>query len=205
MTLLEILRFVKKYFFFLTAVSLIGALAGYFITRGQTPLYEASQTIFVKRQTSLEGRPYYTYDGYYSVQAAERFADSLLGILKSREVLKFALSQSVSSGSANWEKEVGKIKVRRLSPQLVSYAYRSLSRGQAEELISALSAAVTKLARDLNEGGDVGLSFSFISPRPLVTVKSVSLIINVGLGVFLGGFLASIIAAGHYFVSGLKL
>lgn len=205
MTPLEILAFTKKYFPVLLATSFVSGLAATFLA-GSLPLsFEATQTLFVKRQVSAESRQFYTYDGYYSAQAAERFADSVYGALKSRPVLRYAITRIAGPNAteAELDKEVKAIKVVRLSPQLISFSYRSPERGQAQSLVADLSTAVSQIASDLNKGGDEGISISFVSAEPLVATYTLNPWLSGLVGLLLGGFLSLLGSALHFYFKNL--
>ncbi len=201
MTLAEIVSFIKKYFLFLLVVSVVSGIFGLVLAVKLPPSFEATQTLFVKRQASLESKQFYTYDGYYSAQAAERFADSVFGALKSREVLRYAITRVATEmeNDPRLDKEVKSIKVTRLSPQLISFSYGNKSRDLAEKLITDLSGSVSGIAAELNKGGDESISISFVSPRPLTTALKISPLLGGLAGLMLGAFLALLISASHYF------
>lgn len=201
MNIIEVINFIKKYFFFLLAVSAVSGVFGLFLAVKLPPSFEATQTIFVKRQASLESKQFYTYDGYYSAQAAERFADSVFGALKSREVLRYAITRlsPEMENDPRLSKEIKSIKVIRLSPQLISFSYSNKNQDLAEKLIRDLSVSVSGIAAELNKGGDESISISFISPRPLTAVTRVSPLLGGLAGLMLGAFLAILVSASHFF------
>jgi uncharacterized protein involved in exopolysaccharide biosynthesis len=199
--IVDVINFTKKYFLFLLVVSVFSSICGLVLAINLPPLFEATQTLFVKRQASPESKQFYAYDGYYSAQAAERFADSIFGALKSREVLRYAITRVTPEAEINplLNKEVRSIKVIRLSPQLISFSYSNKSRDLAEKLIVNLSGSVSGIASELNRGGDENISISFVSPKPLVSVSELHPILGWLVGLMLGAFLAVLISASHYF------
>ncbi|MCL5003883.1 MAG: hypothetical protein M1352_01275 [Patescibacteria group bacterium] len=195
MTGARLSKFLKIYWRFVLFMFLVFGLAGFLLTLAEKPSFEASQTFFVKRQTTVENRQFYTYDGYYSSQAAERFADSLFGALSSRDVLRLALSENRAMAPRQLSAEINGVKIRRLSPQLVNFAYKSQNLKEATDVVAALSAFVSKLTGELSQGGDTGVTVSFISSSPLIITHSPSFIINTLVGALLGLFLSFLASA----------
>jgi len=195
------LNFIKRYFLLLIITSVLSGIFGVVLAIKLPPSFEANQTLFVKRQASAESKQFYTYDGYYSAQAAERFADSVFGALKSREVLRYAILRVAPemAGEPNLNKEVRNVKVTRLSPQLIGFSYSNKNRDVAEKLVKDLSVSVSQIAADLNKGGDEGISISFISNESLVTQRRLSGLLGGLVGLLLGAFLALLISASHFF------
>lgn len=202
---MEMVAFVKKYFPILLITSVAAGLAAFALALNLPPSYEATQTLFVKRQAAGESKQFYTYDGYYSAQAAERFADSVYGALKSPPVLRFAITRvgGEEITEADLDKKIRAFKVVRLSPQLISFSYRNSDRAQAQKLVSDLATSVSQMAADLESGGDSGISISFVSPEPLVVTKTLNPLLSGLAGFLLGGFFSMAASALHFYFRNL--
>ncbi len=171
--------------------ALVGLVAGIFYTREFPVSYEASQTVFVKRQTSGPSTQFYAYDGYYSAQAAERFADSLVGLLKSPEVLRLLLIRDetlTTSSKSSVAKMVSGVRVRRLSPQLISFSFRGPGLENSQTVVQDIAQGLSQLSLDLSRGGDEGLALHFIDSRPQVITRFQNVYINSLLGALIGIF-----------------
>ena|SRR3990167_639022 len=204
MTLGQLLVFLRKHYLTILFFSLLGSVLGSLLSFGLKESFEVTQTVYVKREASAQSAQFYAYDGYYAAQAAERFADSLYGALKSREVLRLSLTLSGTGlKPEELEREVNSIKVKRLSPQLLSFSYRGRSKETATTLIKNLGQSITDLALRLNEGGDKDLSLSFVSPEPLLTVQKPNALLNAALGFFIGLFSVNLVLAIKHFFSGI--
>ena len=206
MTLIEFLGLLKRNYLIVLCLPLLTGFLGLLTSFGLKESFEATQTFYVKREASRESPEFYTYDGYYAAQAAERFADSLFGALKSREVLLLSLSRTdIGLKPEELEREVNLIKVKRLSPQLVSFSYRGQSLEATLALIKNLSQSVTNLALRFNEGGDKSLSLSFVGSEPLLTIQRPNAFLNTALGFLLGLFAVSLILSLKHFFSNISL
>lgn len=205
MTNQDLINFLKKYILFILTLCLFGGAVSLLFYSKTPTAYEAVQTIFVKRQASGESKSFYTYDGYYSAQAAERFTDSALGALKSRDYLKQIITSIEAPGTSAEviEKEAREVRIKRLSPQLISLSYSNSDQQKASELIESLAQSFSNNLLDLNRGGDEGISISFLSLHPIVTVHKTNLFLFGVIGLFLGAFSSLFISAFHFYLTNL--
>lgn len=177
MTINELIIYLKKYRLVFCLGLVVGAGTGALLAKILPVRFEASQTIFVKRLASVGETQFYTYDGYYSAQAAERFADSVFGALKNKETLRFLLSQAFQNETTlELNRELTRLKVKRISPQLLSLTYRGLSPVETPSKTQAISQALLKLSQSLTAAGDRGLSVDLVGP-PIVVAQTFSLLI----------------------------
>lgn len=193
MTLRAFFVFFKKHCRLILLVAALGALGGGFFSWRFPVSYESSQTVFVKRQTTSPSNQFYTYDGYYSAQAAERFTDSIFGALKSREVLRFLLLKTFPEGTRSKaiDKAIAGIKVKRLSPQLIGFSYRDRRWQDSQRVVENLSQGLSQLSEKLSRSGDEGISLQFINEPPQLRLRGQSLVLDGLVGFLLGGFLSA--------------
>lgn len=169
MEAIELVWFLKKNGSKILSFSLLLALAAALVAWKLPPRFEASQTIFVGRQPQSQSANFYGYDGYYSQQSAEKFADTVVGFLRNKDLVNRALSQS---GLINQSAEPFRIK--RLSPQLINLAFVHGEREKARAAVDYLSRLVMEVSQTLNVQGDSYLRLSWLEPSPLVEEKRFS-------------------------------
>jgi hypothetical protein len=69
-------NFFKKYALFLAIITIVGASIGLAITKLLPPSYDVSLSLDIERK-AVPTDKFYTYDGYYAIQATELFAKSV--------------------------------------------------------------------------------------------------------------------------------
>lgn len=69
-------KFFKKYAFFLVIIVVIGGSLGIAVTRLLPESYDVSLSLNIERKPS-PNTDFYTYDGYYAIQATELFGKSV--------------------------------------------------------------------------------------------------------------------------------
>jgi uncharacterized protein involved in exopolysaccharide biosynthesis len=148
---------------------------GFGVVAGRPPVYRTVLDLYVKRQTQPPSDKFYSFDGYYSQQAAERYTQTVVGFLRSREVWREAaatLGQPTDTTSLRKLERV--IKVKEAAPQLVSLSVS----GPEKDLVANLSLALARVAmlrlQALNQTGDTALSLELVTTTPLVEKERLS-------------------------------
>ncbi|MEK7595285.1 MAG: Wzz/FepE/Etk N-terminal domain-containing protein [Patescibacteria group bacterium] len=165
----------------------IGVLA-FFTASFLPPWYKASATLFVTRSVD-KSSSYFAYEGFYSIQTAEKFTDTLVGLLKSADVKRLALE---SSGIKFDPESLGRLEkavfIKKASPQLVTVSVTDKSESYARRLLLELSKEVVKESVSINKEGDANILVAFVSggggeESALVVEKRVNSYV-LGLGFF---------------------
>ena len=175
MELLEFIRFFRRYGFAVLFFALsLGVVSG-LISLKLPSSFEASQSLFAGRQPPPPSSNFYSYDGYYSQQAAERFTDTVLGLLKNKDVLSKAAAES---GWVATPEDIVKLnsrlKVKRIAPQLITISFTDIRKERAVSLVGSLTRAVINLSTSLNVQGDKLLVLNTLETNPFVEEKRFS-------------------------------
>lgn len=171
----------------------VGALlVAYFLP----PCYEASATLYVARKVEESEGDYFTYEGYYGQQTAERYTETVVGFLTSEDIIRQALRKVAKSDDPEAVKEVFRnLKARRTAPQLVSLKVKQRSAPEAQYLWKALSEAVIETTNYLNQESDKKLTISLLEVEPLVKDKKPVLWLSGLIGFMVGFFAFAAIAS----------
>lgn len=167
---------------------MISLTAGLVATRLPTS-FEAAQSIFVRREVQSPSESFYSYDGYYSQQASERFTDTVVGFLKNKDTVRKAAKDSGFDSSPD---ETGKLtsalRIKRAAPQLITVSFSDRRKERAIALVDNLTKEVGSLSASLNAKGDKFLVLSTIEPVPFVEDKKFAPLI-----VALSAFIATLL------------
>ena len=195
MELFDLLAILGKYRRLIILVTLAFGLGTFLVSLQFPPRYEAVLTLYVKRDAEPPSAEFYTYDGYYSQQAAERYTDTVVGLLERRGLLKEVLS---SLGLPADQKSVRRVrrsvKVERVAPQLVEIRVKRKLGEEARDITNSLAADVISQVRGLNKAGDEALSVELLDNEPVVEKHEPLVVLNTVVGVLVG-FLVSILAS----------
>ncbi|MFW6110182.1 MAG: Wzz/FepE/Etk N-terminal domain-containing protein [Patescibacteria group bacterium] len=173
MTLLELTEIVRKYWKILTVVPLVVAVVVVVVTFQIPPRFDAFLNLYITRKVQDPSGEYYTYDGYYGQQAAERYTDTVVGVLKSKDVLRAVLRElEMPRDQDTLQTLEKKVSVEKVAPQLVSVKVtQRWERGEnwkAENVVNSLATEVIARMDSLNENGDDAVSVQTLDEEPVV-------------------------------------
>jgi hypothetical protein len=187
----------KRLFFGTVSIFLLAGLAFCFL---QPRGYAADLTLNVAR-TGSQQTAEYKYDGFYRLQADERFADTVVRWLGSpRMTMNIYAAVRVDPGEGGLLARSGRFKAERLSSQMIRVRYWTKEAASARDLARSLVAAVNSEAEALNGGRWEESWFRVVGDEPVVSDSRVDwatvLAAAAALGLLFGFWL---VLLGHYF------
>ncbi len=165
------------------------------------PRREARLDLYVKRAVQDPSEEFYTYDGYYSQQVAERYTDTVVGLLQSKTLLKAALSEKeLPTDQDTLRKMAKRVGVEKVAPQLIRVTVQKRLPGPFEwnpdDLSVSLAHKVVQRVEELNaQSGDDALSVVILGEEPISEEHEPFLFLNSLVGALfglLGAFLVAI-------------
>lgn len=137
------------------------------------------------------------------MQTAEKYADTVIGLLKSSDIQKQALDAlPIPATTANLTALDKSLVVRRTGPQLVFVSVTGKSSDYTVSMWKALSSAVIERAASLNQNGDSKLFIEVVEKEPVVTEVAKKPWVY-GLGGFaLGAFIVIFVLSVREFLKG---
>ena len=181
--------FVQGRKLFLSVV--VGCVVVGAIWYGFQPLtYRADLTLNVAR-SGVQQTADYRYDGFYRLQADERFADTVVRWLGSPRIVDdigtSAGSFPLPSGNFSFG---GVFDAKRLSSQVIDVTYRTSGRDGADRIAQTLIAVLNRETARLNTGAAEQSWFVVQGERPVIVDGRqglvLVLIVSLALGTFLG-------------------
>lgn len=174
---------------FWTAV-LICLILGFLFYRLQPVAYEAELLLNVARVGSQQTADY-KYDGFYRLQADERFADTLVRWLSAPRVVEDIFAEAgTDRAQARPFLLRGTFVAERLSSQAVRVRYRTESRPAAVRLSDALVRVLNRETASLNQGTKDDTWFAVSAGDPVVadgrTALGPVLVLSLLIGLFVG-------------------
>ena len=163
MELKDLIKLLNKHFKTALVCALVIGVVSFVCASLIKPRYKASTTLFVTRSVE-KSSSYFTYEGFYSIQTAEKFTDTVVGLLKSVDVKRLALE---SVGLSFDPKSLARLEkgllVKKASGQLVTVSITDKSESYAKNLLLELSKETVRSAQEINRNGDTNISVSFVS------------------------------------------
>lgn len=160
----------------------------------QSERFGATLLLNISRSGSQQTSDY-TYDGFYRLQADERFADTVVRWIGSPRVTEDVLREaSVETESFQMKDLTGFFTVGRLSSQVIRVEYTRGDSESTDKIAGALVKTLNRYADELNRDAKDPSWFTIIGNDPVVRDARVSfekvLAMSVAVGVFFGLFLS---------------
>ena len=135
----------------------------------------------------------YTYDGFYRLQADERFADTVVRWIGSPRGTEDVLHEAgIGAESLRTKDLTGFFTVGRLSSQVIRVEYTRGDSESPEKIAGALVKTLNRYADELNRDARDPSWFMIIGNDPVIRDARVSLekvlAMSVAVGIFLGLF-----------------
>lgn len=195
MELREFLQLLGRYSRVLLLGAVLGGVLGLGVTWWLPEKENASLLLYVRRAAQASNPSFYTYDGYYSQQAAERYTDTVVGFLENPGILKQAAERLNLPTDQKFLKRLGRsVEIKRIAPQLINISVTRPSADEAQRLSLALATVTKARTEELNQVGDAALALDLVNAEPIVVRPEPILILDGVVGL-LGGLLVSLLAA----------
>lgn len=120
----------------------------------------------------------YEFDGFYAIQATERFADTLAGWLSSPDLVADVYRRAELAAPASTVRRLGRVfTTRRLFGQVVEVQFRTADEKSARALLAAITEVVGDRTDTFNQGRQQRLVFHVVPEQPLLlpVLRSASL------------------------------
>jgi hypothetical protein len=165
-----------------------------------TDRYAVSESFAVNRvnqQTSVD----YQYDGYYALQAADLFAQTVVSWFATPSVLREVYS------NANLDPEIttvnslpSRFRVKKYSAQNIVVRFSERDETRAKGLATSIRRVMEEKASRLNQTADGKALFEIVGTEPVIAPAKPSVWLWAGVALILSAGLALFIAALRYYL-----
>lgn len=193
MGLEELVRFFRRWGRMVAAVTLVAALVAVIAVATRPKRLEASLAFAVNR-INREPTADYQFDGYYALQAADLYAQTVVSWFATPAVVRdiyatAGLEPDLTSQSAF----ASKFRTKRYSAQNIVVRFSESDVERARKLASAVTDTLRKRTATLNETADRKAIFEIVASDPVVTERRPPVATAAAVAA-LGGFLVGVFA-----------
>lgn len=170
MELSKFLSKIRQQLRFILSVGVIGAVVFFGVAWRWPTRYQASLTVYVQKVGELVTTGEYTYDGFYAQQSAEKYTDTVVGLLESEDVLAQAIASDTGfyqGGVSEYRRRVG---VEKIAPRLITVRVTLFDSDQARALVGAITTVAQERLSNLNQDPTQMFYLELIQTDPLVQV-----------------------------------
>jgi len=190
----------RRFLLIIIIIAALGGLAGYgtgvFV---DTVEYDTSISFAVNR-TSRQETPDYQFDGYYAIQAADLFSQTIVSWFSTPSVLlEMYESAGIDPEITSIDSFSNKFKTRKYSPQNIVLRFSEATHDRAEQISESIINTARARASALNRASDQEALFEVVASDPVIVEKQPNVPLKTVLGLISGLIIGLIIAIGiHY-------
>lgn len=182
----------KRRVFFSTLCVFVVVAISWQVTQGAR--YGSTLLLNISRSGSQQTTDY-TYDGFYRLQADERFADTVVRWIGSPRGAEDILRDAGMETKAYQTDDLARFfDAGRLSSQVIRVEYVTTSRESAEKIAEGTTKVLNRYTDELNQGAKDPSWFTIEGSDPVIREAripiSLALTVALALGVFFGFWFA---------------
>jgi capsular polysaccharide biosynthesis protein len=157
-----------------------------------TPVSYTTSIAFSVNRIAIEETEYYEYDGYYAIQAADLYSQTIVSwFLTPSVILTVYEKAGVIPEIDSLRAFTSRFKTKKYSPQNIVVTYTERDERAARKLADAIVDTVETNAGELNQTAGREALFEVRGSTPVVVENRVNWVLNLGVGL-IAGLLVSI-------------
>lgn len=200
MELRDYLRVYWRQRWLILGLTLVATMTAYVVAATQ-PTKTGVSISFAINQTNKEVTTQYQYDGYYALQAADLFSQTVVSWFSTPSVLRQVYDQ------ANLDPEIQSINslparfsVKKYSAQNIVVRYTERTNDRATKLATAMGTVMEQEASQLNQSTDGKSIFQIVAGTPVIAPAHPNAGLIAAITLVLSFALALFIAAARYYL-----
>jgi len=136
---------------------------------------QSFNTLYIDRRTEYTNSKYFTYDGLYSQQTAERFTDTIKSLAENEDIVGITLKNANFLNTKKNRKEFLKhLKIKKTGPQVLFIELDGIYYTLLDDLLDTLG----NYMKNINKSTEKGIVMQKISRSSTVEEKSNYPILN---------------------------
>ncbi|MFH0805085.1 MAG: hypothetical protein V1916_02730 [Patescibacteria group bacterium] len=184
----------NKYRLVIMVVTLVGLVSASVYSLVKPPYYDTSIAFAINR-TNRQETAEYQYDGYYAIQAADLFSQTVMSWLMTPSVLlEIYQKAQIDPQISSLEELSARFKTKKFSPQNIVVRFRERDQATALKIGTAITATIEEKAVKSDQAADQQSLFQVQGTPPVTVERRPSLPLNALLGL-VAGFIVSLLAA----------
>jgi len=185
------------------AIVVVTVAAAYLWSALQPIRYSTSMSLGVNR-ANKDATSDYQYDGYYALQAADLFSQTLVSWMQTPSILVEIYRQAdLPTDEDSIRGITGRFKTKKVAAQNVVVTYMSPTEEEAERLANAMTKVTSELTKDVNRDANNQSLFELRSATPVIVRAKIdpvllgiaSVVIGIVLAMFLVPFVTYLAGA----------
>lgn len=184
----------------IVGISLVAAIAAYVTAAVQPTRYAASESFAVNR-VNKETTDQYQYDGYYALQAADLFSQTVVSWFSTPSVLQeIYTAAAINPDIRSVNTLPSRFKVKRYSAQNIVIRFSESTRERADKVVVAMRQVMEERARSLNRTAEGKSIFEIVGTAPVIAPAQPNPWVYGSMALILGFFFSLFVAAARHYI-----
>lgn len=190
-------KVITKNLWVIILITSVFAIAAFFVASGKPVSYQASTALSVTKQSEASAKEFYTFDNYYTIQAASVLSDSLVGLFASPSFVSETFQRAGYELPNTDLKSLSKIftaKKQVATSAVVTLSIADNDESKARKIIGSATSGIKDYVES-SYSGKTG-NFEITATEPVV----VSAPKTTGVNTFIAAFVGLFVSLGIVFV-----
>jgi ElaB/YqjD/DUF883 family membrane-anchored ribosome-binding protein len=171
MGLEDLIRFVRRSGALVLLTTVVAGGVAAAVASAQPKAVETSITFAVNR-VNREPTPDYQYDGYYALQAADLFAQTVVSWLSTPAVVRDIYAEAdIPVNARSLADYSGRFRTKKYSAQNITVRFTEADESTARTVATAVVATLQERTASLNETSDEKSIFALEASDPVVSIQ----------------------------------
>lgn len=184
-------KVITKNLWIIILITAIFAVVAYFVALNKPASYQASTAISVVKQSTANSQDFYTFDNYYTIQAAGVFSDSLVGLFASPSFVSETFQKAGYEIPDTGIKSLAKIftaKKQVATSAVVTVNFSDNDEIKARKIIETATTQIKQYVES-SYTGKTG-NFEITATEPVVVTAPKTTGVNTFIAAFVGLFVS---------------
>lgn len=178
MELKEIFKIIKRRLLLLIITVAVFVAGSIYFTFSNKDSYETSAMITV--EATRENTNQYQYSGYYSIQSSDLFINTILGWIKSQNIVSEIYTKAGISFDSKDTKALGKkIYSQKVPPQNIVLTISNEDKENSKKIALATIDVIKEKTTQMALVANSSATFEILNSQPITTTKKPNLLLNV--------------------------
>lgn len=190
----EYIRIIQKNLWLIAVSIILVAAFAYVYTARQPIIYEANSDLTIIPKSGTELKNVYEYDGYYALQSASLFGNTIISWFQSPDIVADIYQKSGVSVDNTSSKSLGKLIKASLVPNSfsVKFQIKDTNKERVLKLAKTTTSAIQNKTANFNQKSTTKVKFEIADSEPIIITvrpqKEFYTLVGALAGLILGTF-----------------
>lgn len=195
----------KRFLAGILILTIFGGITGFVLSSVVEDIVYDTSISFAVNRTSQQETPDYQFDGYYAIQAADLFSQTIVSWFSTPSVLlEMYHNAGIEPTIDSIDAFSSQFATKKYSPQNIVVRFTEATRERAVQISTSLIETAQNRARELNKTGDQEALFEIVASEPVTVEKKPNIPLSTIVGLVAGCIIGLILAIGMHYLRPIR-